>query len=107
MSDTMCLRDAEIELMEAAYGDCFKLIQITDSGEAVFDVIVGELNRITIRFYMASDFPDVPLRFRIDGNIATNSKRELDEYLQSALTSDPDTGRNLRSAVVLPLIFAR
>jgi hypothetical protein len=89
-----CLRDAELEMMEAAYGDSFKLVQSAPDGDAVFDVDISKSDKfsVKIRFFLAFNYPESPLRFRLDGTMKTNQKRDLDIRLRNLLASDIEIG---------------
>lgn len=94
MNEEFCMRDAEIEMIEAAYGDNFKLVQSSLHGDAAFDIVirVGIKLNVTIRFFLALNYPETPLRFRLDGAMTVLQKKYLDDHLQDQLSNDSQIG---------------
>ena len=66
--------ESEVEIMESAYGSCFKLISL-DSSIAKYDVKIALFNTV-IRFFVPAAFPDAPVKFTVLQSDILNSERD-------------------------------
>jgi hypothetical protein len=84
------LQLAEIEMMEAAYGDSFRLcVDASQSDDIAFDIVLKELS---IRMHVMPNYPLLPIRFIINStDTLNNSERvQISMMIQNAI-DDSDT----------------
>ena len=83
---------AEVEIMEAAYSDSFRLQEEAgQSGDVAFDIVMDELS---IRFYVPPDYPVSPVRFLLNvvKTLNNSEKAEVSGTIQNSIdTADKDS----------------
>lgn len=76
LSDDCEAQLAEVEMMEAAYGDNFALnVDASHSNDISFDILLPELS---IRLHIPPNYPNTPIRFVLNSvNTLNNSQKTL------------------------------
>lgn len=84
--------EAEIELVEAAYGNLFKLI-LKDNYENIFEIKLNENSfnlTVIVRFIITNEYPLVPLRWYLTGDISNNNREIINQHIQLLMNNNQD-----------------
>lgn len=83
---------AEVMLMEAAYGDKCEVVSSSPISGAVFIIRLEQLDT-AVRFTVPPDYPSNPIRFCIvEGKLRNSQRSTLTESIQSTIDDRPDIG---------------
>lgn len=84
---------AELELMEAAYGEEFQLIQSDEVKGASFTIdLKVEDFFMNIKFNVPVDYPEKSVKFDVDGNVNKSEKVKLMAMAAEQVESNPEIG---------------
>ena len=82
--------DADVELMEAAYGNDFKRLESYNDGSVRFLVkLASEGAWVMVTFSLALDFPHTPMHCTVDGTLPIIALYELNKAVKSKIEDDP------------------
>ena len=84
---------AEVEMMEAAYGESFRLVQSESnftSRDIAFDIVLP--GQISIRLYVPPSFPASKIRFFLNSaqEISNDEKNKISSAIQRAIDDSSD-----------------
>lgn len=85
-------RDAELELVEAAYGTSFKLVEKSISGPAIFIIELLAAVTVHLTITLPAQFPENPLCCYVDGAIPNSIRNELKDVIASAIEENTVIG---------------
>lgn len=88
-------REAELELIEAAFGPAFNVTHHNNM-ETVFTLHMTSLaTPVILTFTLNFDFPRVSLKCFIQGKISNSRRDEVMKFIQKLLDETPDIGNSI------------